>query len=109
VLLKGHTTLVVGAGGAVFAQDDAPAWLATAGAGDVLAGLLGALLAAHADDVVADPALVPAVAACAALVHGRAARTANPDGPVAALDVARALPGTVRALLATGAGARMGG
>jgi len=113
VLLKGHTTVVVGAGGALYAQSDAPAWLATAGAGDVLAGLLGALLAACADDVLADPTLVPALAACAALVHGRAARTANPDGPVAALDVARALAPTiretVRALVGSAAGARMGG
>ena len=37
ILLKGATTVVVGRGG-VLAQADAPAWLATAGAGDVLAG-----------------------------------------------------------------------
>ncbi|UJP39755.1 bifunctional ADP-dependent NAD(P)H-hydrate dehydratase/NAD(P)H-hydrate epimerase [Cellulomonas palmilytica] len=102
VLLKGHVTLVVGPGGATYAQADAPAWLATAGAGDVLAGLLGAMLAARAADVVDDPSLTAALAAAAALVHGRAARTANPDGPVTARGIALALPETVRALLATG-------
>ncbi len=100
VLLKGGVTVVVGTGGATYAQADAPAWLATAGSGDVLAGLLGAMLAGRADDVPDDPALVAALAAAAAVVHGRAAWTSNPDGPVTARGVALALPETVRALLA---------
>ena len=99
VLLKGAVTVVVGPQGAVYAQADAPAWLATAGAGDVLTGLLGALLAGRARDVVADPTLVAALAAAAALVHGRAAGRANPGGPVAALAVADALPATIAAVL----------
>jgi hydroxyethylthiazole kinase-like uncharacterized protein yjeF len=99
VLLKGSTTVVAGAGGAVYAQADAPGWLATAGSGDVLAGLLGALLAGRAADVLDDPPIAAALAAAAALVHGRAAGVAVPDGPVAALEVARALPATVAGLL----------
>jgi NAD(P)H-hydrate repair Nnr-like enzyme with NAD(P)H-hydrate dehydratase domain len=99
VLLKGSTTVVAGAGGAVYAQADAPGWLATAGSGDVLAGVLGALLAGRATDVLADPPLAAALAAAAALVHGRAADVAVPGGPVAALDVADALPATVAGLL----------
>jgi hydroxyethylthiazole kinase-like uncharacterized protein yjeF len=99
VLLKGSTTVVAGAGGAVYAQAEAPGWLATAGSGDVLAGLLGALLAGRAPDVLDDPALVAALAAAAALVHGRAAEVARPGGPVAALDVAEALPATIAGLL----------
>ncbi len=108
VLLKGAVTLVVGADGAVWAQADAPAWLATAGAGDVLAGLLGAMLAGRADDLHEDPSLAAALAAAAALVHGRAAYRANPDGPVAARDVARALPATIASLLGTGTGTGAG-
>lgn len=99
VLLKGSTTVVVGAGDAVYAQADAPGWLATAGSGDVLAGVLGALLAGRAADVLDDPPVAAALAAAAALVHGRAAAVAVPDGPVAALEVARALPATVAGLL----------
>ncbi len=79
VLLKGSTTLVVppGEGVVVWSQADAPAWLATAGAGDVLAGLLGTLLAAG---------LAPDVAgALGALVHGVAADRASGGGPVRAL------------------------
>jgi len=102
VLLKGGATIVVGPGRTVYAQADAPPWLATAGAGDVLAGLLGAMLAARAEEVVARPERAAEVAAAAALVHGRAAEHANPGGPVAALAVAAALPATIARLLATG-------
>ncbi len=93
VLLKGATTLVVppGEGAPVWSQADAPPWLATAGAGDVLAGLLGVLLAAG---LPADEA-----GALGALVHGVAAERASGGGPVRALAVAHALPGTIAALL----------
>lgn len=95
VLLKGAITLVVPPGGGddrlVRSQDDGPAWLATAGAGDVLAGLGGMLLAAGLSPLDAG--------SLAALVHGVAADRANPGGPVRALAVAHALPGTIAALL----------
>jgi hydroxyethylthiazole kinase-like uncharacterized protein yjeF len=96
VLLKGSTTLVVPADrGPVRSVRRAPAWLATAGAGDVLAGILGTLLAAG---------LAPAdAAALAGDVHGRAAALAagpSPGGPILAGDVAAAVPGAVHALLA---------
>jgi hydroxyethylthiazole kinase-like uncharacterized protein yjeF len=94
VLLKGATTVVAPAdlGEPVWSQADAPAWLATAGAGDVLAGLAGALLAAG---------LAPDLAgALAALVHGVAADRANPGGPVRALAVAHGIPAAVAHLLA---------
>ncbi|GMA22679.1 hypothetical protein GCM10025864_04380 [Luteimicrobium album] len=99
VLLKGGVTVVVGASGALYAQAEAPAWLATAGAGDVLTGLLGTLLAARADEVLRAPSLAAALAAAAASVHGLAAHAANPGGPVNALAVADAVPGVVAGLL----------
>jgi hydroxyethylthiazole kinase-like uncharacterized protein yjeF len=93
ILLKGATTLVVppGEGATVYAQADAPPWLATAGAGDVLAGLLGTLLAAGVP--------VAEAGALGALVHGVAADRANPGGPVRALAVAHAVPQAVGHLL----------
>lgn len=96
VLLKGSTTLVVPPGevATAWSQSDAPAWLATAGAGDVLAGLLGTLLAAG---LPADEA-----GALGALVHGVAADRANPGGPVRALAVAHGIPGAVAHLLRRG-------
>jgi ADP-dependent NAD(P)H-hydrate dehydratase / NAD(P)H-hydrate epimerase len=99
VLVKGATTLVVPPRGPVRSVSRAPAWLATAGAGDVLAGVLGTLLAAGLDP--------PDAAALAADVHGRAATLAShgdtedgPGGPILATDVVGAVPAVVRALLA---------
>lgn len=65
----------------------------------MLTGILGSLLAARSDDAVRDPGLPALLAASAALLHGRAAHRANPGGPVSALDVAEAVPGTVAAML----------
>lgn len=93
VLLKGSHTVVVSSDedGAVWSQVDAPAWTGTAGAGDVLSGLIGTLLAAG---------LEPAQAgALGALVHGVAADDSNPGGPVRALGIAQALPLAVAGLL----------
>src|SRR5665647_3567071 len=95
ILLKGSTTLVVAPATsdcAVRSQADAPAWLATAGSGDVLAGLAGTLLAAGLSPLDAGTV--------AALVHGLAADAATPGGPVRALGVAHAIPGVVAGLLA---------
>jgi len=97
VLLKGATTLVASpsaSGLPVRAQAEAPSWLATAGSGDVLAGLAGTLLASGLSPLDCG--------SVAALVHGLAADAANPGGPVRAMGVAQAIPGVVAALLARG-------
>ena len=93
VLLKGATTVVVAPDGEIYSQADGTGWMATAGAGDVLAGILGALLAGLPDVPVAR------VAALAALVHGRAGRAASDGAPIAAGDIVTALPATIRHLL----------
>ncbi|MGH3348757.1 MAG: ADP-dependent NAD(P)H-hydrate dehydratase, partial [Nocardioides sp.] len=93
VLLKGRHTLVAGAEGVRVTTTGVP-WLATAGAGDVLAGVVGSLLAAG---------LTPYDAASVgSWLHGAAATLASRGGPITARDVARALPETVRQVLATG-------
>jgi hydroxyethylthiazole kinase-like uncharacterized protein yjeF len=93
ILLKGSTTLVVSPdpAGPVRSQADAPAWLATAGSGDVLSGILGTLLASG---------LAPRDAASlGSLVHGVSADLASSGGPLRALAVARGIPRAVRRLL----------
>ncbi|RNI22251.1 NAD(P)H-hydrate epimerase [Flexivirga caeni] len=94
VLVKGAVTAVVSpasVGRPILTQADGPSWLATAGAGDVLGGVCGALLASGLDPATAG--------ALGALVHGVAADRANPGGPVRALDVAHELGRTVAHLL----------
>ncbi|MEU6881358.1 NAD(P)H-hydrate dehydratase [Streptomyces sp. NPDC046712] len=90
VLLKGSTTLVAdaGGGGPVRVNPTGTSWLATAGSGDVLSGLAGSLLAAGLRALDAGSA--------AAYLHGLAARRASGGAPVAAGDVASALPGAWR-------------
>jgi ADP-dependent NAD(P)H-hydrate dehydratase / NAD(P)H-hydrate epimerase len=85
VLLKGATTLIAQpGGGTVRANTHATPALATAGSGDVLAGLAGALLAAG---------LTPSDAAAAgAYLHGAAGLLAQRGGPIAASDLVAALP-----------------
>ncbi|MGW2177330.1 NAD(P)H-hydrate dehydratase [Streptomyces sp. NPDC001732] len=90
VLLKGSTTLVAtGTGDApVRVNPTGTAWLATAGSGDVLSGLTGSLLAAG---------LAPRDAASVgAHLHGLAARLVADGAPVAAQDVAEAIPAAWR-------------
>jgi hydroxyethylthiazole kinase-like uncharacterized protein yjeF len=99
VLLKGHTTFVASPSGLLLSAQVAPTWLATAGAGDALGGILGALVATHADGVHADPNELARLAATAAVIHGVAAGRASRGGPVPILDVATEVGATVGVLL----------
>ncbi|MDQ0735750.1 bifunctional ADP-dependent NAD(P)H-hydrate dehydratase/NAD(P)H-hydrate epimerase [Arthrobacter agilis] len=103
VLLKGFTTVVAAPSGTLFAQTDASPWLSTAGSGDTLSGILGALAATLAEDDgaaarvgVADEDLWAAVAAAGAAIHGRAGRRAALRGPIVVSD----LPTDIGAVMA---------
>lgn len=99
VLLKGHTTRAVAPGAPVLVARQAPAWLATAGAGDALAGILGALTATHAAAGPVDLAHLARLGAAAAVLHGLAATRASAGGPLTVLDLCAALPATIAELL----------
>ena len=109
VLLKGATTLIAAPDRPLVSVDCGPGWMATAGSGDVLAGVVGAVLAGAAvrrEQEMADPAaraatVLDAVAAGVRL-HALAGAyaAAAPQGigggiagghPIAALDIAEAL------------------
>lgn len=96
VVLKGHTTHVVAPDGITASVTASTTRLATAGAGDVLAGVLGGLLAQHAG-CVEDWASAVDLAATAVRVHGQAAVAAG-DQPLLALDVAEAVPSAIVSL-----------
>jgi hydroxyethylthiazole kinase-like uncharacterized protein yjeF len=99
VLLKGSTTVIASPddAGPVLVNPTGTPWLATAGSGDVLSGLAGALLA---------QGLAPAQAGLAgAYLHGLAGRLAaagpgdgTAQAPIGASDLVRALPAAFRSL-----------
>ncbi|WP_341684441.1 NAD(P)H-hydrate dehydratase [Nocardia farcinica] len=94
VLVKGPTTIVVPPNGQVASQAEAPAWLATAGAGDVLAGVAGALMSAGLSALDAGE--------ISAFIHGRAAARAHRyrgHGPLTATSVAEHLPAAIGEVL----------
>ncbi|WP_353809314.1 ADP-dependent NAD(P)H-hydrate dehydratase [Agromyces sp. SYSU T00194] len=100
VLLKGAVTHVADPGGTRLRVALGTPWLAAAGTGDVLGGILGALLATHHEELAADASVLAPLAATAAAVHGLAARRASDGGPIVALDVAEAVPVVLSELLA---------
>ena len=111
VLLKGSTTVIASPGDTTaLVNPTGTPWLATAGTGDVLSGLAGALLAQGLE-----PAWAGAVAA---YLHGLAARLAAagnrrpgrgrtraaatdpvPEAPIGAFDVITSLPAAIRAVV----------
>jgi ADP-dependent NAD(P)H-hydrate dehydratase / NAD(P)H-hydrate epimerase len=102
VLLKGNATVVADPAGRVLVHAADSSWAATAGSGDVLTGMIGALLAAGLDPWWA--------AGCASYVHALAAdlaarggsagpvTSATPGAPAPASLLQAALPAALRAV-----------
>jgi NAD(P)H-hydrate repair Nnr-like enzyme with NAD(P)H-hydrate dehydratase domain len=99
VLLKGHTTFVASPEGLRLSASLAPSWLATAGAGDALGGILGALVATHSDEALRDPELLARLAATASVLHGLVAERASGGGPFTVLDLAGSVSATIADVL----------
>ena len=89
VLLKGPDTVIANIAGRAVVNTNAPPTLATAGAGDVLAGMIGGLMAQGMKSCKAS--------AAAAWLHGEAARHFGYG--LIAEDIPEALPGVLNELL----------
>ncbi|MCV7030124.1 NAD(P)H-hydrate dehydratase [Mycobacterium sherrisii] len=94
VLLKGNVTVIADPGGPVYLNPAGQSWAATAGSGDVLSGMIGALLASGLPAAEA--------AAAGAFVHARAAALSAADpGPGEAPTSASRIVPHIRAALAS--------
>jgi hydroxyethylthiazole kinase-like uncharacterized protein yjeF len=90
IVLKGNRT-VVAQGERSYQFEPAPAVLATAGSGDVLAGIIGAMLAGNAQDILSSESDLFDVVKAAITLQAKAAELAAKDSTVVALDIAEAV------------------
>lgn len=98
VLLKGSHT-VVADGESIIELPVSTPWLATAGTGDVLAGIVGALVATNYIEILNDRNRLSEVAASAAHIHNSAALLASRDAPTSASRVIEMIPEAIRKIM----------
>ena len=98
VLLKGSRT-VVADGDSIIELPVSTPWLATAGSGDVLAGIIGALVATNYIEILNDRKRLSEIAASAAFIHNSAALLASRDAPISAPEIIRCIPDVIRKLI----------
>jgi NAD(P)H-hydrate repair Nnr-like enzyme with NAD(P)H-hydrate dehydratase domain len=99
-VLKGSRTVIAqvdDVGPKSYQFDPAPPVLATAGSGDVLAGIIGALLAGNAEDILSGDAEMFDVVKAAINLQAQAAALAAQGSTVVALDIAEAVGRVVAA------------
>ena len=98
VLLKGATTYVAN-DSVLIELPTATSWLATAGTGDVLAGIVGALVATNTVEILNNYDRLAYVAATGAMIHARAADDASNGGPINAEAIITAIPRVISQII----------
>ena len=98
VLLKGSRTYVAN-DSVLIELPVATPWLATAGTGDVLSGIIGALVATHLIEILNDSDYLAPLAATAALIHANAAKNASRGGPISAESIIPEIAGAITQIL----------
>lgn len=98
VLLKGSQT-VVADGDSIIELPISTPWLATAGSGDVLAGIVGALVATNYIEILNGRDRLSEVAASAAFIHNSAALLASRDAPITSTQIITYIPEAIRKIM----------
>jgi ADP-dependent NAD(P)H-hydrate dehydratase / NAD(P)H-hydrate epimerase len=98
VLLKGSTTYIAKPDFLIELPKATP-WLATAGSGDVLAGIIGALVATNYIEILNDENNLARVAATGAFIHNSAALLASKDAPISSTTIIEFIPEAIRKIL----------
>jgi hydroxyethylthiazole kinase-like uncharacterized protein yjeF len=98
VLLKGTRTVVV-QGELVITLPKATPYLATAGSGDVLAGIIGALVATNYIEILNSRERLAHVAATGAYIHNQAALLASRGAPISASQISPLINEAIRKIL----------
>ena len=98
VLLKGSHTIVAD-GDSIIELPVSTSWLATAGSGDVLAGIVGALISTNYIEILNDRNRLSEVAASAAYIHNSAALLASRDAPISAPQIIECIPDVIRKIM----------
>ena len=98
VLLKGSETVVAN-GNLVIELPPATPWLATAGSGDVLAGIIGSIVATNEIEILNSNNRLAEIAATGAFIHDLAARLASNGGPISASMIIDQIPAAIRKIL----------
>ena len=98
VLLKGSKSVVVNNEIQIQLPAATP-WLATAGSGDVLSGIIGAIAASNEIEILNSDSRFAEIAASASFIHDQSARLASKGGPISASSIITRIPEAVRKIL----------
>jgi NAD(P)H-hydrate repair Nnr-like enzyme with NAD(P)H-hydrate dehydratase domain len=98
IILKGSQTVVADGESLIELPKSSP-WLATAGSGDVLAGIIGALAATNYIEILNNKKRLSEIAASAAFIHNSAALLASRDAPISATRIIEFIPEAIRKIL----------
>jgi len=98
ILLKGSRTLVANEN-VLYELPLSTPWLATAGSGDVLAGIIGSIVTTNTIEILNDANRLAEVAATGALIHLLAADKASSGGPISAQKIITKISDVITTIL----------
>ena len=98
VLLKGSKSVVVNSEIQIQLPAATP-WLATAGSGDVLGGIIGAIAASNEIEILNSNTRFAEIAASASFIHDQSGRLASKGGPISASSIITRIPEAIRKIL----------